>query len=116
MKQQLLVETPALTLRRFVPADATKMFRMSQEAEMRTWLPSQVYRDEAHAASVLDHLISQYDLDGGPKTKPVVLAIQHTATKQLIGHVGLSPIFDTVEVGFGIEHSRHRKGYATEAV
>lgn len=37
-------------------------------------------------------------------------------TGRLIGHVGLSPLFDTVEVGFGIATSEQRKGYATEGV
>jgi ribosomal-protein-alanine N-acetyltransferase len=113
---QLLIETHALALRRFVPGDARKMFLMSQEEGMRTWLPSQVYRDATHAASVLDYLIAQYDLDAGPTSKPIVLGIEHKATRGLIGHVGLSPIFETVEVGFGIKRSEHRKGYATEAV
>ena len=37
-------------------------------------------------------------------------------TGRLVGHVGLSPLFDTVEVGFGIAASEQRKGYATEGV
>lgn len=49
---QLPIETASLTLRAFVPEDMPKAFQMSQEDAMRTWLPSQVYRDEAHAASI----------------------------------------------------------------
>ena len=37
-------------------------------------------------------------------------------TGRLIGHVGLSPFVDGVEVGFGIATSEQRKGYATEGV
>ncbi len=50
---QLPIETPSLTLRPFVSEDARKVFQMSQEEGLRVWLPSQVYQDEVHAASVL---------------------------------------------------------------
>jgi RimJ/RimL family protein N-acetyltransferase len=89
---------------------------MSQEETMRAWLPSQVYRDESHAASVLGHLISQYELDASPRSGPLVFGVEHKATGRLVGHAGLSPVLDTVEVGFGIEVSEQRRGYGTEAV
>jgi RimJ/RimL family protein N-acetyltransferase len=89
---------------------------MSQEEGMRVWLPSQVYRDEAHAASVLAFLISQYSVPADPKVGPYVLGVQLRSTGELVGHVGLSPLGEAVEVGFAIENSRQRKGIATEAV
>jgi nicotinamidase-related amidase len=76
MKQPLQIETPALTLREFAPADGPKVFRMSQEGRMRTWLRSQVYRDEAPAASVLAFLISQCGHTADPRTRPLVLGIE----------------------------------------
>jgi len=42
--------TATLTLRRFVPGDAAKVFAMSREDGIRTWIPDQVYADEAEAA------------------------------------------------------------------
>ncbi len=116
MKRQLLIETPSLTLRKLTSADTPKVFRMSQEESMRTWLPSQVYRDEAEAASVLAFLIAQYDTSGNPRTVPLVFGVQLRAAPELIGHVGLSPFDGSVEVGFAIEQSRQRKGFASEAV
>ena len=116
MKKQLVLETASLILRRFVQADTPKMFRMSQEEGMRTWLHSQVYRDEAHAASVLAFLISQYDTGTDPRIAPLVLGIQLRTTGELIGHVGLSALGESVEVGFAIERCHQRKGFATEAV
>lgn len=114
--RQLPIETPSLKLRPFVSGDARKVFHMSQEEGMRAWLPSQVYRDEAHAASVLDFLISQYSAPADPRVGPYVLGVQLRGSGELVGHVGLSPLGEAVEVGFAIEHSHQCKGIATEAV
>jgi len=111
-----MIETPSLTLRLLVPGDAPKVFGMSQEDGMRTWLPSQVYRDEPHAASVLEFLISQYVSPADPRVGPYVLGVQLRSTGELVGHVGLSPFEKTVEIGFAIEHAHQRRGFATEAV
>lgn len=113
---QLPIETPSLTLRSFVSEDARKVFQMSQEEGMRVWLPSQVYQDEVHAASVLAFLISQYSALADPRLRPYVLGVQHRRSGELVGHVGLSPFGEAVEVGFAIETSWQRKGLATEAV
>ena len=114
--RQLPIETASLTLRALVPQDATKVFQMSREEGMRTWLPDQVYRDERHAASVLAFLISQYSVPADPRIGPYVLGVQAAGADDLIGHVGFSPLGDAVEVGFAIERAHQRKGIATEAV
>lgn len=114
--RQLPIETASLTLRAFVPEDAPKAFRMSQEDGMRTWLPSQVYRDEAHAASVLASLIAHYSVPGDPRIGPYVLAVEVRSSGAFVGHVGFSPLLGAVEVGFFIEGAHRRKGFATEAV
>lgn len=113
---RLPIETASLTLRAFVPGDASKVFQMSQEDGMRTWLPSQVYRDEARAASVLASLISQYSAPGDPRLGPYVLGVQVRSAGELVGHVGFGPLGEAVEVGFAIESVHQRKGIATEAV
>ncbi len=112
----LRIETPSLVLRPLVPGDTRRMLEMSQEACARRWLPSQVYRDEPHAAAGIGYLIDQFDLNASPKTNAFVFGVEERATGRLIGHAGLSPLFDTVEVGFGIATTEQRKGYATEAV
>ena len=95
------LETRSLLLRPFAPSDVEPMLAMSQEDCARKWLPSQVYRDVAHAASAVDWLIRQFDLQMTPKTNAFVFGVEDKATARLIGHVGLSPCFDGVEVGFG---------------
>ena len=103
-------------LRPLVPGDSQRMLEMSQEDCARQWLPSQVYRDEQHAATAIQYLIGQFNLDASPTTNAFVFGVQEKVTGRLVGHVGLSPVFDSVEVGFGIATSEQGKGYATEAV
>jgi RimJ/RimL family protein N-acetyltransferase len=110
----LPVTTASLTLRAFVPGDAPALYRMSREAGMQAWLPSQVYRDEAQAASVLAFLISAYDAPGDPRRGPYVLGVQRGG--ELIGHVGFSPFEGGVEVGFAIAQAHHGQGLGTAAV
>jgi len=111
-----IIETPSLLLRRFTASDASTVYRQSQEESARIWLRNQVYRDEAHAASGLDFLISQYETTRDPGNFPLVLGVQLKSSGELIGHVGLSPLFNSVEVRFAIEQSQQRKGFASEAV
>src|SRR3970040_1060351 len=94
--RQLPIETASLTLRAIVPEDEPKVFQMSQEDGMRTWLPSQVYRDEVHAASVLASLISQYSVPGDPRIGPYVLGVQVRSVGELVGDVGFGHFGEAV--------------------
>ncbi len=116
MKPELFIDATSVVLRKLKLEDAPKFFRMSHEDGMRTWIPSQVYQDHAHAASVLEYLIKQYDSGADPRTVPIVLPVQLKTTGEVIGHVGLSPLNEWVEIGFAVEHAQQRKGLATEAV
>lgn len=109
------ISTPRVVLRRFTTADTRQVFLMSQEDGMRTWIPSQVYRDEAHTSEVLYRLISHYASGGDPREHPFVLGVQLKSSGDLVGHVGLSPFEDTVEIGYAIERAYHHKGLASEA-
>jgi putative acetyltransferase len=108
--------TESLVLRRFVPRDVEAVYRLSTEAGARRWLPSQVYRDRAHAASVLEYLIESYATPGDPRRGPYVLAVLHRSDAALIGHVGFSPFDGEVEIGFAIGERYQRRGLATEAI
>src|SRR5262245_21083993 len=99
---QLPVETRSLRLRRLALQDAPTLLVLSNEETSRTWLPSQVYRDRAHAVSVLEFLIGQYSIPGDPRQGAYVLAIEHRTDGVLIGHVGFSPFDKEVEIGFAI--------------
>jgi len=116
MQTELKIPAQAVFLRKFVPEDADKVFKMSIEKSMKTWIPDQVYRDVAHAQEVLAFLIDQYHNDVTPTTAPVVLGVCLAETGELIGHVGISPIENDVEVGYAIEEKQQGKGYATMAL
>src|SRR4030095_5544516 len=100
MMTMVSLETRSLLLRPFAPSDVEPRVAMSQEHCARKWLPSQVYRDEAHAASAVDWLIRQFDLQMTPKTNAFVFGVEDKATARLIGHVGFSPVVDSVGGGF----------------
>lgn len=112
----MFIETDLLRLRTFTQDDVPAVLAMSQEDCARRWLPSQVYRDEAHAAKTVNWLIQQFDVRTTPMNNVFVFGIEEKASGRLIGHVGLSPLFDSVEVGFGIATAVQGRGYATQAV
>jgi ribosomal-protein-alanine N-acetyltransferase len=110
------IETRSVLLRPFTSDDVRRIFELSQEYGMRTWMPNQVYRDEAHAASVLAFLMSHCHADVDLAISPYVLGIELKASRELVGHVGISPFDDDVEIGFAVAQSQQRRGIATEAV
>ena len=110
------IETKSLRIRPFAEQDAQVVYALSNEGAARKWLPSQVYRDCAHALSRLEFLIRQYSSPGDPRLGPYVLAVEHRADAALIGHVGFSPLGEEVEIGFSIAQAYQRQGFATEAI
>ena len=113
---RLPLETSSLRIRHLVLEDAEAMLVLSNEEASRTWLPSQVYRDQAHAVSALESLIRPYSSPANPTLGPYVLAIEHRTDGTLLGHVGFSPLDDEVEIGFSIAQSHQGQGLATEAI
>ncbi len=109
-----MIVTERLLLKPFSLKDSTKIYQMSIEEGMKSWIPDQVYEDENEAKEVLTFLKQQYGKS--PKESPVVLAVYLRSNQALIGHVGLSPLGNDVEVGYAIEDKEQGKGYATEAV
>lgn len=113
---RLPIQTRSLLLRQFCLEDAGNILALSHEETSRTWLPSQVYRDHAHAVSALEYLMGQYSTPANPRHGPYVLAIEHRVDRALIGHVGFSPFADDVEIGFAIGQEHQGRGLATEAI
>ncbi|HAE37591.1 MAG TPA: hypothetical protein DCG57_02995 [Candidatus Riflebacteria bacterium] len=116
MKLDLHIPAQAVYLRAFKQSDAQKVFLMSVESSMKKWIPDQVYDSVEHASEVLAFLISQYHAASSPHTVPVVLGICLAENDELIGHVGVSPLREDVEIGYAIEEKEHGHGYATLAV
>jgi ribosomal-protein-alanine N-acetyltransferase len=111
-----VITTPRLALRPFTLADVPKVFAMSQEAGMRRFIPDQVYRDLEQAVEVVNFLMAHTAERPRPTTHPYVLGVVERTTGELIGHVGLSPARDSVEIGYAVERRFQGQGLATEAV
>jgi ribosomal-protein-alanine N-acetyltransferase len=105
-----------VTLRHLVPEDAPKLYAMSLESGLRTWLPDQVYTSELNALEVTHFLIEKCRDPGVPSIAPYVLGVCLKDTSELIGHVGLSPFDGQVEIGYAIEDKHQGKGFASDAV
>jgi RimJ/RimL family protein N-acetyltransferase len=114
--RQLPIRTSSLTLRHFVADDAALLQRLNAEASTRHWLPSHVYADLAQAKSAVAYLIGCYTSPGDAKRGPYVLAVELQRSRELLGHVGFSPLDDDVEVSYAIAESARGHGYAAEAL
>ncbi len=110
------IHTSTLILREFTNEDVPKVYGMSLESGIRDWIPDQVYRNEDHAMEILEYLMAQYRSLHSPASEPCVLAVCLRDSGRLIGHVGLSPLRGCAEIGYAIEESEQRRGYATQAV
>ena len=115
-RNPLPLKTSSLVIRPFVLDDAPRMLVLSNEDASRTWLPSQVYADEAVAVSVLKFLMDQFATPADPRRGAYVLAIEHRTSRTLIGHVGFSPFEEDVEIGFAIARDYQRRGLAVDAI
>lgn len=116
MENKTIIDTENLLLRYFSMNDAEKVYSMSIEEGMKKWIPDQVYKNLEEAEEVIEYLCSQYLRRPDPRKSPFVLGIELKNNNELIGHIGLSPLEDDVEIGYAIEDKHQGKGYATEAV
>ena len=116
MEKTNVIETDRLVLRPFTLDDVSDLYRMSQEDGMAKWIPDQVYEDEEEAKGVVEFLMAQYVEKPTPNEAPYVIGIVLKDNDGLIGHVGLSPLGEDVELGYAIAEKQQGNGYATEAV
>lgn len=113
---EYVLETSHLLLKYLSLEDAQKIFELSQEKGMKKWIPDQVYTDFQEAKQVIEFLKSHYSAKPNPKSAPFVLGVAIRDTGELIGHVGLSPVGNNVEIGYAIAEKHQGKGYGTEVV
>ena len=92
------------------------MMELNGEPSTRRWLPSHVYANEHEAAERMRYLISCYSSPGDPREGPYVLAVEHTASGVLLGHVGFRPFDSEVETSYAIAEGSRRLGYGSEAL
>jgi RimJ/RimL family protein N-acetyltransferase len=89
---------------------------LNGEPSTRRWLPSHVYASLDEAVAALRFLISCYAAPGDPRLGPYVLAVGHSNSGQLLGHVGFSPLDSEVEVSYAVAETARGRGYAVEAL
>lgn len=113
----LPLSTPSLRLRHFVMADVPVIMALNAEASTRHWLPSHVYGSLDDAADSIGYLIACYASPGDPRFGPYVLAVEHAASGELLGHVGFSPLDGgKVEVSYAIAEAARGRGHGNEAL
>lgn len=110
------IETKNLVIRPFNLFDTEKVYKMSQELAMKTFLPDQVYESLEQTKEVIEFLMSKYGHQSIIDQLPYVLGIGLKENNELIGHVGLSRIDKGIEIGYAIEEKYQGHNYATEAV
>ena len=112
----LKIKTKDLIVRPFTLSDVKRACLLSREEGQAEWMPDQVYKDEKEGTLALEFLISKYKNNPKPDKEPFVLAVDLNKTGELIGHVGLSPYQNAVEIGYAVAESQFGKGFATQAV
>jgi len=110
------IKTKNLKLRYYNLEDVIPVMEMSQEPLSRRWLSNQVTETVDKTTELLKYLVSEYGKVSVLLNCDFVLGIEELETGLLVGHVGLSPFKNDIEVGFGISTLHQGKGYATEAV
>lgn len=114
--QGVPIRTRSLRLRPFEVDDAAAMLALNAEPSTRHWLPSHVYADLDAARAALADLIGWCRLPADPRVAPYVLAIERQCSRQLIGHVGFSPLRGEVEVSYAVAESMRGQGLGAEAL
>ncbi len=112
----LPILTPSLRLRHIVVEDAARMMALNAEPTTSRWLLSHVYANLDDAIDRMRYLIARYASPGDPRLGSFVLAVEHIASKVLLGHVGFSPYYGEVEVSYGIAEDARGRGYGSEAL
>ncbi len=107
----MLLKSDRVKIIDFTPEMAENLFVISQDDDMKRFLPDEVYENIAQAEAVINKIIDFYKSDKGPFVYAVI-----NEKNENIGHVEACKIKDGYEVGYHIAEKYTGKGYATEAV
>ena len=105
------IETERLIITEFTPEMAREVHLGSLDADMRRFLPDEVFETEAVAAEVIADLIDCYQGKEGPFVYPYLLK-----SGEYAGYVQLVPIDEGYEAGYHTVSAHTGQGYATEAL
>lgn len=106
----VIVETPRLLIREWRPSDIGAAEAIYQDPETMQYMGAGAPYEPAVVAAAIGVAITKHRERGY-----AMWALEERATGALVGHCGLQPLGDEVEIGVLIERSRWGRGYATEA-
>ena len=109
----MLLTTPRLVLREWVPDMAAPLCALSQDPENRRFLPDEVFETPQAAGNAITSLLQNRKTGEGPQ---VLALLQKDGP--LVGHVELCPLEGTAdwEVGYHIGAPWRGRGYAAEGL
>lgn len=109
----MLLTTPRLVLREWVPDMAAALCALSQDPENRRFLPDEVFETPQAAGNAITSLLQNRKTGEGPQ---VLALLQKDGP--LVGHVELCPLEGTAdwEVGYHIGAPWRGRGYAAEGL
>lgn len=108
------LQTPRLTLRQIVPADAAALFTIHSDAEWMQWYGVDPITSLAEAEHLAELFASWYSAGSGFRW-----ALERKQDRQLIGTCGLfrwNKSWRNCVIGYEIQRAHHRQGYMREAV
>lgn len=105
------IDTPRLHIGDFTPDMARAVHLGSLDADMRLYLPDEVFETQEIAADVIADLMACAASAQGPFVHPCLLP-----DGTYIGYVQLAPTEEGYEAGYHIIAAQTGRGYATEAL
>ncbi|MBQ2952128.1 MAG: GNAT family N-acetyltransferase [Clostridia bacterium] len=105
------IDTPRLMICDFTPDMARAVHLGSLDADMRSFLPDEVFETEEIAAEVIADLTECAASGEGPFVHPCLLQ-----DGTYVGYVQFAPAEGGYEVGYHIVAAHTGRGYATEAL
>lgn len=111
MTGKIMLETPRLLLREFLPEDAAGFFELNNDPEVLQYTGDDPFRDPAEAAAFIA-TYDQYQRYGYGRW-----TVLRKTDNAYLGFCGLrySPELNETDLGFRIRRADWNRGYATEA-
>ena len=109
------IKTPRLTITTFSLDMAQAVYENSQDADIKRFVPDEVYDSAEEAREVIEFLMSRYESADGPFVYPVIT----NDSGKNIGYIQICKLEldeGAWEIGYHIAKDFTGKGYATEAV
>ena len=111
MKQ--IIETERLSVRKFRPEDAARLYEIHTEESVKKWIPNESYTDIEECREAIGFYMDHVNAG----SLPYVLAVILKEDGSLIGDTGVNAVegrIDEVEIGYIISEAYSGKGYGAE--